>query len=104
MTKRERGLRLELAYELIAGVHSDLCRGNKTERTTAQDPNWMGLLAILIRLSKKVEVETEWKDNHGESQCSACGFSCGDDYYLGQGLFCPECGAKMKKPLREGTR
>lgn len=47
--------------------------------------------------------EMEWLDSSWIIQCSACGFSCGDDYYLGAGRFCPECGARARKPLREGA-
>ena len=37
-----------------------------------------------------------WIDDHGDTVCSNCSFSCGDTYYLGSRKYCPECGAKMK--------
>lgn len=79
------------------------------KNNTATNNGWTTLKCVemVLRYAPTADVvevrHGEWKDNYGESQCSACGFSCGDDYYLGQGLFCPECGTKMKKPLREGT-
>lgn len=51
--------------------------------------------------NEEKEHTAEWLDSHGDSKCSACGFSCSDDYYLGAGRFCPECGADMKNPLRK---
>ncbi len=31
-----------------------------------------------------------------EMQCSCCGFTCDDPYYLGAANYCPECGVKME--------
>ena len=31
-----------------------------------------------------------------EMQCSCCGFTCDDPYYLGAANYCPNCGAKME--------
>ena len=57
MTKKERSLRLELAYELIERVHSDLCRGDENDREVAQAPEFMEIFKQIIYLSKKVEQE-----------------------------------------------
>lgn len=36
-----------------------------------------------------------WIENGPSSQCPKCGFSCNDEYYLGNGNFCPECGQPL---------
>lgn len=41
-------------------------------------------------------VRGKWIDDHGSDVCSICGFSCDDTYYLGEGNFCPNCGADMR--------
>lgn len=45
-----------------------------------------------------------WEADRADTVCSVCGFRCDDTYYLGAGLFCPECGAKMAEPLRPEWR
>lgn len=55
MNRKERAIRLELAYELISNVHSDLARGDEEERHNCQDPKWMAVLRDLIYLSRVVE-------------------------------------------------
>lgn len=36
-----------------------------------------------------------WIDDHGASKCPVCGYSCNDEYYLGKGNFCPDCGTRL---------
>lgn len=36
-----------------------------------------------------------WIDDYGSSKCPVCGFSCNDEYYLGKGNFCPDCGTRL---------
>ena len=37
-----------------------------------------------------------WITDGVDYRCSACGFEIDDDYYLGEGIACPNCGAFMK--------
>jgi hypothetical protein len=43
----------------------------------------------------------EWLDRYGDMECSCCGFSCDDPYYLGEANYCPNCGAKMMEESDE---
>ena len=36
-----------------------------------------------------------WIDHGYEIECSACGFTCNDEYYLGEAVACPNCGVQM---------
>lgn len=36
-----------------------------------------------------------WIDDYGSSKCPVCGYSCNDEYYLGKGNFCPDCGTRL---------
>ena len=36
-----------------------------------------------------------WIDHGPDIECSACGFTCNDEYYLGEAVACPNCGAHM---------
>lgn len=45
----------------------------------------------------KPVVHAHWIDNGPDIQCSACGFTCDDEYYLGKRVACPNCGANMDK-------
>lgn len=36
-----------------------------------------------------------WIDHGYEIECSACGFTCNDEYYLGEAVACPNCGFLM---------
>lgn len=36
-----------------------------------------------------------WIDHGYEIECSACGFTCNDEWYLGEAVACPNCGAQM---------
>lgn len=39
-----------------------------------------------------------WLDCAGASKCSVCGFCVDDQYYLGFGRACPNCGVPMDPP------
>ena len=43
--------------------------------------------------------EAEWLDVGPHSVCSNCNFYATDEYELGKGRYCPECGSKMKNPF-----
>ena len=51
---KKRATRLELAYEQIERVYDELCKGNKRDRTLAQDHRWLKVLHLLIQLSQQV--------------------------------------------------
>lgn len=53
MTKGERALRLEFAYEIVSGVFSDLSRGSRAERDLCQE--FLEPLRLLVLLSDKVK-------------------------------------------------
>ena len=55
MSKAKRAVLLELAYELIQRVHSDLARGTKSERELCQAPEFRELFKTLIILSEKMK-------------------------------------------------
>ena len=38
----------------------------------------------------------EWVDYYGNDKCTACGWECGDIYYLGDANYCPNCGSDMR--------
>ena len=37
-----------------------------------------------------------WIEEAGDLRCSGCEFLITDEYYLGKGVACPNCGARMK--------
>ena len=37
----------------------------------------------------------KWEDKWGNLCCPVCSFECGDEYYLGDELACPNCGAAL---------
>lgn len=39
--------------------------------------------------------EMHWIDRGYEVECPACGFTCNDEYYLGDMVACPNCGARV---------
>ena len=36
-----------------------------------------------------------WIDHGYEIECSKCGFTCNDEWYLGEAVACPNCGVHM---------
>lgn len=72
----------------------DLPEGEYT-LTVVEDEAGNTELFINLPETKKAE----WLDIAGHSVCSNCHFYCTDDYELGQGNYCPECGSKMKNPF-----
>lgn len=36
-----------------------------------------------------------WIDKSGYTTCPVCGYSCNDEYYLGKGNYCPDCGTRL---------
>ena len=36
-----------------------------------------------------------WIDHGYEIECSVCGFTCNDEWYLGEAVACPNCGVHM---------
>lgn len=38
----------------------------------------------------------KWMEKGGDTICPFCGFSCDDIYYLHEGNYCPNCGAKLE--------
>lgn len=36
-----------------------------------------------------------WIDHGYEIECSVCGFTCNDEWYLGEAVACPNCGVQM---------
>ena len=38
----------------------------------------------------------KWKEVAGDVICPFCGYSCDDPYYLHEGNYCPDCGAKLE--------
>ena len=69
--------------------------------------NAMTLMAVQVDLLRAVSdmwfkhnVSREcghWIDYGCEIECSVCGFTCNDEYYLGKKIACPNCGALMNK-------
>jgi hypothetical protein len=50
-----------------------------------------------IRDLPKVQQKTgHWIEEAGDLRCSGCEFLITDEYYLGKGVACPNCGAKME--------
>ena len=39
--------------------------------------------------------EMHWIDRGYEVECPVCGFTCNDEYYLGDMVTCPNCGARV---------
>lgn len=37
-----------------------------------------------------------WVDDGPDTVCPVCGYSCNDEYYLGKGNFCPDCGQRLQ--------
>ena len=36
-----------------------------------------------------------WLDKSGYTTCPVCGYACNDEYYLGKGNYCPDCGTRL---------
>ena len=41
-----------------------------------------------------------WIDKGYEIECSECGHTCNDEYYLGEEVACPNCGILMNNPYK----
>lgn len=41
-----------------------------------------------------------WIDHGSDIECSNCGFTCDDEYYLGNKVACPNCAAIMRKEVQ----
>ena len=39
----------------------------------------------------------KWIDRGYEVECPFCGFTCNDTHYLGNGVACPNCAARMDR-------
>lgn len=42
-----------------------------------------------------------WIDKGYEVECSECGHTCNDEYYLGEEVACPNCGTLMNNPYSQ---
>lgn len=54
-----------------------------------------GLEQRLAAVQTEDQEPLRWIDDGPGSQCPKCGFSCNDEYYLGKGNFCPDCGQRL---------
>lgn len=88
--------------ELFAEAAIDIINDLHTERID-YETEYLPLINAALALQEYESGEYEkvvhahWIDNGPDIQCSACGFTCDDEYYLGKKVACPNCGAKMDK-------
>lgn len=50
--------------------------------------------ALLEKIARDKGTD-RWIDDGPASKCPTCGFSCNDEYYLGKGNYCPDCGQRL---------
>lgn len=86
----------------LLGRHCGSCSFNDGLCYTSNPPKYRctfdnnfydGLHECHLEL-KPVEY-AEWIDHGYEIECSACGFTCSDEYYLGEKVACPNCGRQI---------
>lgn len=46
---------------------------------------------------KEARTQAHWIDHGSDIECSNCGFTCNDEYYLGNKVACPNCAALMNE-------
>lgn len=55
-----------------------------------------GIIQALEYLPSVQQKTGHWIEEAGDLRCSGCEFLITDEYYLGKGVACPNCGARMK--------
>ena len=88
-------------YEALAVIDMLTKLFNEPEHLHKGETFYAGVCAAEDALTELPTVELaevhhgKWVDWCGSYVCTNCNFECGDHNYLGDGSYCPECGAKM---------